>query len=92
MFPSVPVLLDYVIVDLLYLLRSCICEYRFENELVVVLIVETAKQRVDFHKLNDRFVVVVDYGVLLCFKVFEDEKPIVCKNLAVENLYHTLTP
>ena len=73
------------IVDCLDFLRRKARENRFQNELVIVLIVEPCQQGFLGHKLFDRFIVIPNLGVFLRDLVFEDKKPIVGKHLAVEN-------
>ena len=76
---------DDKIVDCLDFLRRKARENRFQNELIIVLIVEPCQQGFLGHKLFDRFIVIPNLGVFPRDLVFEDKKPIVGKHLAVEN-------
>lgn len=86
MLPSDLTVNDDIIVEFLDLFRGCIRKHRFQNELVVVLIVETCEKRVVFHERLDRFVVVVDDCVFAAVEVFEHKEPIKSEYLAVETL------
>ena len=80
-------LYNYVVVDFLNLFRTQAAQDSFLDELVVVLIVEAAKQnRVVLQELHHSFVVVVNDRVLLGDLVLEDEHPIVGVNLTVEDV------
>ena len=83
--PSLVTTNDDKIVDCLDFLRRKARENRFQNELVIVLIVEPCQQGFLGHKLFDRFIVIPNLGVFPRDLVFEDKKPIVGKHLAVEN-------
>lgn len=84
-FPSLMALDDNEIIDHFHLFRRIVCQNSFQNELVIVLVIEPGQKWLLFHELFDCFVVVVNYGVLSGGLVFEHEKPIKGKHLTVKD-------
>ena len=84
-FPPLMPLDDDEIIDHLHLFRRVVRQDCFQNELVIVLIVEPSQKRFLFHELPDSLIVVVNYGVFPGGLVLKHEEPVKGEYLAVED-------
>ena len=87
---------DNIIIDRLDFFRGEITQNRFQNELVVVLVIEPGKEWLSFHELCQSVIVVPNAGSLTGLFVLETKEPIESKDLAVKDInvirqrYHLL--
>ena len=77
--------LDDEVIDPLDLFWGEVTQDGFQDELVVVLVVEPCQKRLLPHELSDRLTVIPDDGALPGSLVFEHKKPIESKHLAVKD-------
>ena len=77
---------DDKIVDCFDLFRGIITEDGFQNELVIVLIIEASQKGFLLHELAHSLIIVVDDRVLFRGLVLKNKEPIESENLTVKNI------
>ena len=79
-------MLNQQIVDTLDLFRGHADQDRFQDKLVIVLIVVPGNQRLFLHERHDCFVVIVHDGVFAGMDIREHKYPIESENLTVKHI------
>ena len=85
-FPPFMSLHDDEIIDRFDLFRGIITEDGFQNELVIVLIIEPAQERFLLHELFHGLIIIVNDGIFSGSLVLEDKEPIESENLTVKDI------